>query len=305
MRTATVALFLGFAQICLCQQTTASEEAAFLDPNTSEPAGTSYKTFYSKTIKGDASYLIYLPPDYGSSPAKRYPVVYWLHGRGSTQRSGAVFVAQLDAAIKAGKSPSMIAVLVNGLRDSRYYDSFDGKRPVETVFIQDLIPHIDATYRTFSKREYRALEGFSMGGFGSAHFGFKYPDLFGAVSIMSGALLDDEMAASIPDLYERNFGANRDYFHAGSPWVVVVENAGKIRGKMFVRIGVGDKDSLLDRNTKYHDLLGSLKIPHEFFTVPGVAHDDRKFYETLGSGVFEFYQKAFRMPADGTKGGIQ
>ena len=57
--------------------------------------------------------------------------------------------------------------------------------------MKDLIPHIDATYRTIADRGSRWVEGFSMGGFGAAHLGFKYPEIFGAVSIMSGALFDD------------------------------------------------------------------------------------------------------------------
>lgn len=243
------------------------------------------------------SYLIYLPPDYETAQGKRYPVVYWLHGLGGNQRGGGAFVAHLDAAIKAGNSPSMIAVLVNGLRDSRYYDSYDGKRPVETVLVKDLLPHIDETYRTVGKREFRAIEGYSMGGFGAAHLGFKYPELFGAVSIMAGALLDDEMATSKGDLFEKNFGSNKAYFHAGSPWVVVRENVEKIHGRTFVRVGVGDRDNLLERNKNYHELLDGLGVRHEFFTVPEVAHDQSRFYQTLGNKAFEFYQKAFPTPS--------
>jgi endo-1,4-beta-xylanase len=272
----------------------AAPEPAFLDPDRTAPAGTQYRTFHSQTVQGEVSYLIYLPPDYQASGERRYPVIYWLHGKGGSERSGASFVAQLDAAIKAGVSPAAIAVLVNGLRDSRYYDSHDGRRPVETVFIRDLIPHIDATYRTLARRESRALEGFSMGGFGSAHLGFKYPDLFGVVSIMSGALLDDDSVTTIADLYQKNFGGNQAYFHAGSPWVLVRDNAARIRGRTAIRIGVGDQDPLLERDTKYHELLDSLNIRHEFFTVPGVAHEQGKFYALRGVPGFEFYRQAFR-----------
>jgi endo-1,4-beta-xylanase len=54
---------------------------------------------------------------------------------------------------------------------------------VESVLVGDLIPHIDSTYRTIATRRYRAAEGFSMGGFGAAHLGFKYPEIFGAVAM--------------------------------------------------------------------------------------------------------------------------
>ncbi len=269
-------------------------EASWLDPDRSEPAGTKYQTFHSPTVNGEVSYLIYLPSGYPTS-TRRYPVVYWLHGLGGNQRSGAVFVSQLSAAIQAGKCPPTIAVLVNGLRDSRYYDSFDGRRPVETVIIRDLLPHVDATYRTIARRESRAIEGYSMGGFGAARLGFKYPDLFGAVSIMAGALLDAESAASTmhAELFEKNFGGNKAYFHAGSPWVLADQNAARVRGRSLVRIGVGDQDPLYERDLTYHEMLERLGIRNDFFAVPGVAHNGRLFYEKLGAAAFTFYQKAF------------
>lgn len=83
----------------------------------------------------------------------------------------------------------------------------------------------------------------------------------------------------------------RDYFRANNPWLLAEQNAALIRGRVAVRIGVGEQDGLLERNRKYHELLGRLKIGHEFFTVPGVAHENAKFYEVLGTSAFDFYRK--------------
>ena len=184
--------------------------------------------------------------------------------------------------------------MANGLRDSRWCDSYDGKRPVDTVFVKDLIPHVDATYRTIASREGRFVEGYSMGGFGAAHFGFKYPELFGTVSIMAGALLDSESVGTPQHLklYEKNFGSNRASFEANSPWILVEKNAALIRGRTAIRLGVGDQDHLLERDRKFHELLDRLKIENQFFTVPGVAHNGALFYQKLGAAGFEFYQKA-------------
>jgi len=268
------------------------------DPDKTAPSGTTYATFFSPTVKSDVSYLVYLPPGYDTSAGRRYPVIYWLHGLNGDQRGGAKwFVPQLDAAIKSSLAPPAIAVIVNGLRDSRYVDSYDKKKPVETVIVKDLVAEIDKTYRTIASRDGRALEGYSMGGFGAARLGFKYPEVFGAVSIMAGALLDDESIKTRAELYEKNFGSNPEYFHANSPWTLVESNANAIRGRTFVRMGVGDQDSLLETDRKYHELLGRLKIEHEFFTVPGVAHDDKAFYDKAGPAGFSFYGRAFGQPA--------
>ena len=62
----------------------------------------------------------------------------------------------------------MIVVLPNGLKDGWWVDMADGSQPVESVILKDLIPHVDATYRTISDRRGRAVEGFSMGAGGAA-----------------------------------------------------------------------------------------------------------------------------------------
>lgn len=131
-----------------------------------------------------------------------------------------------------------------------------------------------------------------MGGFGAARLGFNYPELFSRVSIMAGALLDDDsVAATRRELFEKNFGSNREYFHVNSAWVLAEKNAAAIRGRTAVRIGVGEQDSLLALNRNYHELLGRLKIEHEFFTLPGVGHESGKFYDVLGDDAFTFYQR--------------
>jgi acetyl esterase/lipase len=139
---------------------------AWVDPIIDEPMGTKYMTFPAASLgpNGQASYLIYLPPGYERATGKRYPVLYYLHGGGGSQRVCDIWVQKLDAAIRAGKIPPMISVSVQGLPGGRFLDSPDGKSPIESVIMKDLIPHIDATYRTIPKRESRVLEGLSMGG---------------------------------------------------------------------------------------------------------------------------------------------
>ncbi len=106
------------------------------------------KTFKSKAIGQEVSYFIYLPAAYEQSKDARFPVLYWLHGMGGGQGGIPVLTGRFHTAIEAGKMPSMLIVFVNGMRNSFYCDSADGKTPVESVVIKDLIPHIDTTYRT-------------------------------------------------------------------------------------------------------------------------------------------------------------
>jgi enterochelin esterase-like enzyme len=252
----------------------------WMDADRGAPAGTKYQTFFSRTIQREVSYLIYLPPGYAAAPQHRYPVIYWLHGRGGTQREGAgVFVPALDAAIRSGKIPATIAVLLNGMYSSRWLDSPDGKLPMESVIMRDLIPHIDSTYRTIPDRGARAVEGFSMGGFGAAHLGFKYPEVFGTVSMFSAALFDES--------------SDEDFLEATSPWRLVFKNAAVIRGRTLIRMIVGDQDPMLELNRKFDLLLASLNIPHDYIVVARLGHNEARIYKYLGDSAFLFYRRAW------------
>lgn len=268
----------------------AAPEPAWLDPDRTEPAGTRYRTFTSKLVGGEVSYLVYLPPDYASTSERRYPVVYWLHGLGGTQRSAARFVSHLDIAIRTGRGPSMIVILVNGMRDAFYCDSPDGRWPIESVIIKELIPHVDSTYRTIADRASRAVEGYSMGGFGAAHLAFKYPEIFGIAGVMAGGMPDKGMLEKRPEIGVKMFGGKIEALMAEHPFTWLEKNQAAIRGRMAIRVAVGDQDSLQHQNQALHEMLERLKIAHEYEVVPGVAHNMPLFYDLLGERPFAFYR---------------
>src|SRR5207249_2788695 len=170
------------------------------NPPKSTPPGVEHKTFMSESMKTEVGYNIYLPPEYAANPNKRYPVLYFLHGRGGTESSHLGAFGQLDGAIKEGKVPPMIYVHAMAGRNSGYVDAPDGSVMGETVVIKELIPHVDATYRTIAKKEGRAVEGFSKGGQGALLFAFKFPEMFCSVigygaGLASGAELKKELPA--------------------------------------------------------------------------------------------------------------
>ncbi len=272
-----------------------SERGGWVEKSEEEPAGTKYHTFHSDVVDGKVSYLLYLPPDYEQDEDRRFPVVYWLYGLGSDQRGGAGFVRRLDRAIRDGQAPSMIAVLVNGPPSSFFCDSPHDKSPAESVIVKDLVPHIDASYRTIAKRRSRAVEGFSMGGFGAAHLGFKHPETFGVVSILAGAMhTAEEFAEKRSGPLSNAFGGDKEYFEANSPWTLLKENAGKIReNQTRVRLVIGKDDGLYGGNKKFRDALKEREIDTEFDAVPGVGHDYKKLYDEMGDDGFRFYRKAF------------
>ncbi|MCA9080630.1 MAG: hypothetical protein KDA58_08720, partial [Planctomycetaceae bacterium] len=112
------------------------------------PSGVSHRTFPSQAAGRQVGYCIYLPPQYESEPDRRFPVIYNLHGNGGNEFHSFEDVAVLDAGIRSGRWPALIMVLPNGGKSTFYKDSHDGQFPIETVFIRELIPHIDAEFRT-------------------------------------------------------------------------------------------------------------------------------------------------------------
>ncbi len=80
---------------------------------------------------------------------------------------------------------------------------------------------------------------------------------------------------------------------APNPAVLLEKNIQSIRGRMFVRVGIGDKDPHLANSQATHEFLDRLKIQHEYVVVPRVAHNPERLYQTMGDGGFAFYQRAF------------
>lgn len=56
---------------------------------------------------------------------------------------------------------------------------------------------------------------------------------------------------------------------------------------------MGDQDQLSEGNRNFHALLDHLHIESEFVLVPGLGHNQKLFYATLGEEAFQFYGKAF------------
>lgn len=277
--------------------------ARWLEPKRDEPAGTRYQTFFSPAVQQHVSYQAYFPPGYDTDLERRYPVVYWLHGLNGDQWRGVPFTAQLDLAIKAGLAPAMIVILANGMRDRFYCDSPDGTFPVETVIVRDLVSAVDQAHRTLPRREGRAIEGASMGGFGALYLGFKYPETFGVISsVMAGIHDEDSMAEMYPGAFQAVYGGSKDYFRRNSPWTLVERSADTLRHRTHLRLWIGgaDLDWRQERNGRFHQVLERLNLAHEYRVIPGVAHAFMPLYEKMGEANWAFYRRAFAASKSGT-----
>ena len=154
----------------------------FVTPSVKKPENPSYLARkYNPTAKRNPRVNVLLPDGYDSG--KRYPVLYQFHGGGGQYTE---FDGYNIREMTAGRD--LIVVMPDaGLGwHCNPVSSNVGPRNWETFHIEELIPWVDATFRTFPEQAGRAVSGFSMGGFGALKYTAKYSDKFASVSAHSG-----------------------------------------------------------------------------------------------------------------------
>jgi len=264
----------------------------FNPPKKPQP-GIIHDGYYSQSMKLKVGYNIFFPPGYEGG-SKRYPVIYWLHGRGGTESSGGYPLHYLTEAVDAGKLPPTIVVFVSGGSQTNYCDSYDGKYMAETTVIKELIPHIDQHYRTIASRDGRAIQGMSMGGFGTMRLGLKYPDMFSSIVAFAGGYrFPDEMDTAHVSFQEM-FNSNTATFVENHPTTWARRNLDRIRGRVTIQMYVGDQDPGLKGNRRMHAALDELGIPHGYQEFPGIAHNLGKLAEQVQAENFIIAGKSFR-----------
>jgi len=256
-----------------------------------------HHTFKSPSMTVDVGYCIYLPQGYDEprNATRRYPVVYYLHGGRPGSEAKTVSLSKyVHAAMSAGDVPPAIYVWVNGGELSHYNYPEAGSYG-ENVFIDELIPHVDATYRTIASREGRAVEGFSQGGRGTARIIFRHPDLFCSAAPGGGG------HATEKSISENNGRENDDLvFAAGyNTYDTAREYAANPEPSVRILIFVGTAGFNYQNNLEYMEFLRSLGIPFEHLIVPDVPHSATLIYEKRGLDVMRFHAESFRRAAGG------
>ncbi len=154
--------------------------------------------YYSKVTGMWRRAMVYTPPEYDNDVTARYPVLYLQHGageseRGWTSQGRANFI--LDNLLAAKKTRPMIVIMENGMVAPRAGGAPASAKPgagarrneaFGEVVIQDLIPMVDATYRTIPDRTHRTIAGLSMGAGQAMQIGLGNLDKFAYIGSFSG-----------------------------------------------------------------------------------------------------------------------
>jgi GH35 family endo-1,4-beta-xylanase/enterochelin esterase-like enzyme len=147
--------------------------------------------FHSKSTDTHRRAFVYTPPAYDEETDKRYPVLYLQHGYGENEYGWSVQGHAgliMDNLIAANEARPFIIVMTYGMtNDIRFggLRNFD-IRPFQTVLCDELIPYIDAHFRTLANQPNRAMAGLSMGGMETKTITLKKLDTFSHIGLFSG-----------------------------------------------------------------------------------------------------------------------
>jgi putative tributyrin esterase len=264
------------------------------------------RAFRSAILHSPVRYCVYLPASYSAADtkAKKYPVLYLLHGLGGNEQAMALdgeWTALQDLR-RENKVGEFLVVAPDGW-DTFYIDSRDGKTPYGDFFLREFIPFVERTYRIGTERAARGITGFSMGGYGALRIAFAHPELFGSASAHSGALMREPpqgvsaVASSgnpAAQLLANVFGnpIDRKFWDLNSPFVLARKNAELLKKmKIYFDCGTEDSYGFYRGASELHEALDSHKIPHEFHLFPG-GHSISYLLAHRGAS-FEFHWREF------------
>ena len=273
--------------------------------------------FASAALGVDKDYVVYLPSGYYSS-AKRYPVIYMLHGLGGSETNWSKLHGLVDAANELDLEAIVImpdgddSFYVNWAGSADYDACLSSKRVFGTAddmttycvktpryrdyIVQDLVSHVDATYRTIADRSGRAIGGLSMGGYGALVTAMLNPGVYSVVVShagvdaltyrephpyqgMNSVVMDGDpvewlaSAGSFGTLFEQVFGVDIAFWRARDPALVLPKMK---NGELAIYLDVGTLDEfrLHDGAQYLHDLLAEAGIEHDFHLIDGGKHDN-------------------------------
>jgi enterochelin esterase-like enzyme len=164
--------------------------------------------FPSKSTNTSRRAFVYTPPDYDKDLTRRYPVLYLQHGWGEDETAwsnqGRANLI-MDNLIAEGKIRPFLIVMTYGMTNEvRFGGLRDFKiEPFQTVLVDELIPYIDANFRTLSDQPYRAMAGLSMGGMETRMITLKNLAKFSHIGLFSGGSISLDDVNNTPGFKEK------------------------------------------------------------------------------------------------------
>ena len=255
--------------------------ADFYEPKDVPHGEVRVRWYRSKTTGAWRRAYVYTPPGYDRDQKTRYPVLYLQHGAGENETSwtkqGRANLI-LDNLIAAGRARPMLVVMETG------YATKTGATPVpgptgtptvpnafEQVLVDDLIPMIDAHYRTQADRSSRAMAGLSMGGNQTMQITSNHLDTFAWIGAFSAPLRNFDIKTSLGGVFNDAAAYNK-----------------KVK-LLWIGAGTGET-TFLEAAAKLHSALEAAGVKHVTFESKGTAHE----WQTWRRSLHDFAPRLFK-----------
>lgn len=227
--------------------------------------------YHSKVTGAPRRAFVYCPPGYDTDARRRYPVLYLQHGagedeRGWTNQGRANFI--LDNLLAAKKARPMLVVMDQG------YAVKAGAKPPANAFaevvLNDLVPGVDAEFRTLADRDHRAIAGLSMGAGQALQIGLTNLDRFAYVGAFSGAGRKFDVETAFGGVFKDPTAFNM-----------------KVR---LLWIGAGTGEAAFHKSARaMHDALDRAGVKSVFVEQKGTAHE----WQTWRKALHDFAPRLF------------
>ncbi len=255
-------------QITPAQTTSVTPHTATTAPSLTPTPACRTQPGQVEEVALDTTYLyqpfkfrVYLPPCYAQETDMHYPVLYLFHGLffGDDQWTRLGVVEIVNRLILTGEIAPFIIVMPNDI---------NGREPGSTffdeVFMEDLLPYIDANYRSLPQAAYRALGGLSRGAGWALHFGLLNPSLFGIIGAHSLIIFWEDS----PEI---------------GKWLDAIPKSRLPR----IYVDIGDNDPNPESALLMEKLLTDGNIPHEFHISPG--YHNEQYWESQVESYMRWY----------------
>jgi S-formylglutathione hydrolase FrmB len=222
----------------------------------------------SKALAKKVKLNVLLPDGYDADPARRFPVVYLLHGIGGDHTEW-----QRVGVEKETAGLPVIIAMPEG--DQSFYVNHHGDpaNRWEDYIAEEVVGHVDAKYRTIASRKGRGISGLSMGGYGAVVVGLRKPELFGSIASHSGAvgILASAPRGEIAERVKKIFGPEGSEERKKYDPVALLK-AVPAASRPPIYIDCGGQDFLIESNRAFVRELAAARAEYEYREVPG-GHD--------------------------------
>jgi S-formylglutathione hydrolase FrmB len=221
-------------------------------------------SIFSSSMQKEIRCVVIKPNTY-KKKRSQFPVVYLLHGYGGNYSDWVSRVAELKNQVDDYQH---LIVCPDGGYSSWYWDSpIDSSIRYETHITAEVVPYIDAHYKTIANRQQRAITGLSMGGHGGLFLAWRHADIFGACGSMSGGV-DINASRQQYDIGKR-IGDTLTHADNWKRYAVINVIENKPLAPLAIMVDCGTEDFFYGINQQLHQKMLRLGIPHDYTERPG------------------------------------